>query len=306
MGIFDPIINLFVAIFVFSWDGLLVIGNMVLPKKAPSKIVPKGHPGFGGKWPEYIPPKEGDSRCSCPGLNAMANHGILNRDGRNIRFVDLNHVGAPSSVRPKSSSDLAIVQAMRATYNFAPTYTFFLPNYAATMMHKSYSKGTFDLHEMDKHNEIEHDASLVREDAHFEPDQSKVAKTLVEDLLTRASGPRGELTAKDIAAAMSQRIVDCKAENPNFETNVLHRLFGAGNASMMLSLFGGSIPDLRALLLEERFLDGWLPTNRSRFGLTLGAFNITAMTVHMRMNWKKLQPRTSEKVEPHERNADAA
>ncbi|KAF7964498.1 hypothetical protein HWV62_6881, partial [Athelia sp. TMB] len=52
------------------------------------------------------------------------------------------------------------------------------------MMHKSYYKGTFDLHEMDKHNEIEHDASLVREDAHFEPDQSKIAKTLVEDLLT--------------------------------------------------------------------------------------------------------------------------
>jgi len=222
-----------------------------------------------------------------PRLNAMANHGILNRDGRNIRFVDLNHT-------------------MRATYNFAPTYTFFLPNYAATMMHKSYSKSTFDLHEIDKHNEIEHDASLVREDAHFESDQGKIAKPLVEDLLSRASGPKGELTAKDIADAMSQRIVDCKAENPEFDTNVLHRLFGAGNASMMLSLFGGSIPDLRALLLEERFLDGWLPTNRSRFGLTLGAFNITAMKVHMRMNWKELQPRDSEKARAPGRNANAA
>lgn len=75
MGVFDPVINLFVVIFVFSWDGLLVIGNAILPQKAPRKVIPEGHPGFDGNWLEYIPPKEGDSRCSCPGLNAMANHG---------------------------------------------------------------------------------------------------------------------------------------------------------------------------------------------------------------------------------------
>ncbi|KAF7980648.1 hypothetical protein HWV62_37464 [Athelia sp. TMB] len=212
-------------------------------------------------------------------MNAMANHGILPRDGRNISFVDLT-------------------TAMQATYNFAPTYAFFLPNYAAIMMQKSYSKGTFDLVEMDKHNKIEHDASLVREDAYFEPDQSKIATPVVEDLLARASGPNGELVAKDIADALSQRIVDCKAGNPEFSTNVLDRLFGAGkmlmsvfgSASMMLSLFGGSVPDLRALLLEERFRDGWLPTDRSRYGVTLGAFNVTAMKVYIRMNWEHLQP----------------
>jgi hypothetical protein len=56
-------------------DLLLAIGNLLTPKKSLAKIVPEGHPGFEGKWPEYIPPKVGDSRCSCPGLNAMANHG---------------------------------------------------------------------------------------------------------------------------------------------------------------------------------------------------------------------------------------
>lgn len=60
---------------------------------------------------------------------------------------------------------------------------------------------------------------------------------------------------------------------------------------MMMSLFGGSVPDLRALLLEERFLDGWLPTDASRYGLTLGAFNVPAIRVWIRMHWKDLQPR---------------
>jgi hypothetical protein len=38
-------------------------------------VTPEGEPGAGGNWPEYIPPKEGDSRCCCPALNALANHG---------------------------------------------------------------------------------------------------------------------------------------------------------------------------------------------------------------------------------------
>lgn len=90
-------------------DSLLVIGNVLVPAKPARNVVPEGHPGSGGKWPEYVQRKEGDSRCSCPGLNALANHGKLNlfstrkdmpltsetigiipRDGKNIRFVDIN------------------------------------------------------------------------------------------------------------------------------------------------------------------------------------------------------------------------
>jgi hypothetical protein len=75
MGIVHSIANAFLNVYIFSWDSLLTLFNMVLPKKSVGKITPKGHPGFGGKWPEYVPRKEGDSRCSCPALNAMANHG---------------------------------------------------------------------------------------------------------------------------------------------------------------------------------------------------------------------------------------
>ncbi|EEB86743.1 hypothetical protein MPER_16186, partial [Moniliophthora perniciosa FA553] len=32
------------------------------PNLKKGHVVAEGCPGFGGKWPEYIPPKEGDSR----------------------------------------------------------------------------------------------------------------------------------------------------------------------------------------------------------------------------------------------------
>ena len=68
--------------------------------------------------------------------------GILPHDGRNISFKELN-------------------RTIRATCNFSPTFCFFVPNFAANMLKKSYSKDTFDLAELDLHNGIEHDASLT-------------------------------------------------------------------------------------------------------------------------------------------------
>jgi hypothetical protein len=64
-GIFS---KLFSAIFMLGW--------MTFKRKV-GRVTPKGQPGEGGVWPEYIPPRKGDSRCSCPALNAMANHGLL-------------------------------------------------------------------------------------------------------------------------------------------------------------------------------------------------------------------------------------
>lgn len=57
------------------WDLSLCVVNLFTFKRKVGHVTPKGHPGEGGVWPEYVPPKQGDSRCSCPALNAMANHG---------------------------------------------------------------------------------------------------------------------------------------------------------------------------------------------------------------------------------------
>ena len=60
---------------VFAWDSGLALYNLVAPNRPANAVVPEGCPGAHGVWPKYVPPAEGDSRCSCPALNAMANHG---------------------------------------------------------------------------------------------------------------------------------------------------------------------------------------------------------------------------------------
>ena len=74
MALLHTISNNILNISIFSWDAVLSILNIIFPKKAIGKVTPKSH-GFDGKWPEYVQRKEGDSRCSCPALNALANHG---------------------------------------------------------------------------------------------------------------------------------------------------------------------------------------------------------------------------------------
>ena len=69
--------------------------------------------------------------------------GILPHDGKNIRFDEL-----PGKVD--------------ATFNFAPTVSFFVTNLATRMLKKNYEMNTFDLSDLDLHNGIEHDASLTR------------------------------------------------------------------------------------------------------------------------------------------------
>lgn len=57
----------------------------------------------------------------------------------------------------------------------------------------------------------------------------------------------------------------------------------------MLTLFGGAIDDLKPMLVEERFSEDWEPRIRSRFGLTMAAFNGTVLPVEMGVNTKKVQ-----------------
>ena len=75
MFLITPIANVFKDLGVFTWDFGTALYNLVTPSRKIGHVVPEGHPGAGGKWPDHIPPKDGDSRSCCPGLNAMANHG---------------------------------------------------------------------------------------------------------------------------------------------------------------------------------------------------------------------------------------
>ena len=69
--------------------------------------------------------------------------GIIARDGRNISFKDMTG-------------------KLESTFNFAPTFSTYVPRYMARILGRSYNTGRFDLSDINVHNGIEHDASLVR------------------------------------------------------------------------------------------------------------------------------------------------
>ncbi|KAF8957521.1 Chloroperoxidase [Flammula alnicola] len=271
MFLITPIYRAIQSLLVFTWDIGLTLYNLLTPSRKIGHVTPAGHPGAEGKWPEYVPPKDGDSRCSCPALNALANHGILPHDGKNIKF---NEFGAK----------------IRSTYNFAPSFCFFVPDFAANMLNRSYSKDTFDLADLDLHSEsgIEHDASLTREDSALVPNQGKPHLPFVKELLESASGKDKDgnplLTPKDLSEYSAKRRVDARATNSAFTLSLFHKVFGSSNSSTLLTIFGGRVADLEPFLIEERLPEGWESRIRKRMGLTIGTFNSTVLKLEFGTN----------------------
>jgi hypothetical protein len=214
MGMIHKVGVGFTDLFVFFWDNSLFVLNLVTPKYKPGQVVPEGAPGHHGVWPEYVAPLDTDSRSACPMLNAMANHGILPHDGKNITFKELNI-------------------KIRQTFNFAPSFCFFVPSFAAGFLNKSYWKDRFDLADLSLHSDtaIEHDASLTRQDAALVPDQGKPDLELVHELLKEASGtfPDGtpQLTIPDLSRALSKRRADAKKTNKDYSESFFHNMFGS-------------------------------------------------------------------------------
>ena len=57
----------------------------------------------------------------------------------------------------------------------------------------------------------------------------------------------------------------------------------------MLTIFGGSVSDLKPMLKEERFSENWEPRILDRYGLTMAKFNGTVLPVERGVNAKKYE-----------------
>lgn len=94
---------------------------------------------------DFHPPSlNTDSRGPCPGLNALANHGILPRSGKNITLPDIITGLGALNISAEVATGFG-VPAFRTSSNPAGN--------------------TFDLSDLNKHGLIEHDGSLTRRDA---------------------------------------------------------------------------------------------------------------------------------------------
>ncbi|KAF8313787.1 chloroperoxidase-like protein [Clavulina sp. PMI_390] len=249
-------------------DFILFVINCVTPLKPKGTIVALGNPGYRGIWPEFVPPNANfDSRSPCPYLNALANHGILPHDGKNISM---------DVMRP------AIQKAINSSYTLTLN--------TANGVKQLFGKSTIDLGDLSRHNVIEHDASVIRADAYFQVDQGTPTKEIIMDLLSTASvppsddHPEGALCAADIAKFLKTRIAHSKANNPTFTgLSAFHKLFMSNNCSLLLDTVEGDVRALRTILLEERFPDGWESSFRGRMGYTNFEMELRSAEIYLRM-----------------------
>lgn len=253
------------------WDTALFLGNILTPQLKKGSVVKPGVNGHGGIWTDFQAPKPGDARSPCPYLNAMANHGILPHDGKNIKLEKLG-------------------VAMVESFNFSPSLVKDTIGSVANL----YGRDWIHLSDLSAHNVVEHDASLIRHDARFVPDQTEIAHDLVDDMLNLASGPvsdvhpDGYLTPADLSKCLSLRESRSKRDNTTFSLDFLHKFFGASNATLMYEVCEGDVRTLKTVLHEERLPDGFETSMRQRFGFSMKEFHMRSLEIFLGIKDLKL------------------
>jgi hypothetical protein len=133
---------------------------------------------------DFLAAQPGDARSPCPGLNALANHGFLNRNGRNIGGQDIIDAARLALSLSPRILEIAVLNAQTVD-NIFP---------GGIMSGLDILNTTHDI--------IEHDASISRSDAYL-GDFVSPNTTLINQFLPNLNA---NLSDSDIAAYRSQRI----------------------------------------------------------------------------------------------------
>lgn len=201
-----------------------------------SQLPLKGH--------EWHPPVPGDSESSpslqwisplrdwltlptgrspCPGLNVMANHGFLPRSGKDIDLT-------------------AVRNGVSQAYNFAPTtFDSAFEQAIAFKLSTTGNASTFNLEDLKKHDAIEFDGSLSRNDAYFGDDNSfnhAIWWTTALRLRLYDYGLFGKdthVTVETAARARAARVRDAMAFNPDFNASIAEMSGSPGTTALYLT-----------------------------------------------------------------------
>ncbi|KAK8137878.1 Cloroperoxidase [Apiospora sp. TS-2023a] len=164
---------------------------------------------------EWSPPGPGDVRGPCPGLNTLANHGFLPRDGLDIDADTVSSALTKSLNAEPLLANLFFAGAI--TTNPAPNAT------------------TFSLSDLTRHNILEHDGSLSRQDAHYgRPDL--LSPTVFAETLSHFPDPVVNLT--QAARARRARIETSNRTNPEFALSPIANRNSLLETAIYLIVFG--------------------------------------------------------------------
>lgn len=204
---------------------------------------------------QWHPPSTGDIRGPCPGLNSLANHGFISRNGKGITVP-------------------MVIKAQHEVYNIS-TELATIVALGGLMTSDDPFSGAFDLDDLSKHNMIEHDASLSRADINLGGDDHTFRQDIFNTVLAFFTGPN--VTIPAAALARYNRVLTEKYRDSHFSYGPdQQRSAYLETALYILTMVNpktGATPVefVRIFFEQERlpYNEGWRPPKQQINGLTL-------------------------------------
>lgn len=239
----------------------------------------------------YHPHQPTDLRSPCPGINTLANHGYIARDGRSVRSSEIHaalgelglgsflatcfawppflelHTG-PSP--PKKESWWSIIRS---------PFAYMLRGFALREPGQVDSEGVpcVNLDQLGRHNVVEHDVSMTRFD-YAQGDNHTPQPELIANLLAK-SGNGSTLTLADFVKLRKERYARQAKENPKLEYGKLQNYIACTEVALILKVFGNGeevpLSYVKAFVGEERlpWEEGW----KRRVWWTLGLMELNSL-----------------------------
>ncbi|PHH92436.1 hypothetical protein CDD83_7392 [Cordyceps sp. RAO-2017] len=205
------------------------------------------------RWNDWKPAGDGDVRSACPGLNSLANHGFLPRNGQNV-------------------TGEAIVRACFEGFGMSPEIPAIIVLKGLTDA-KLPLDDVFDLHAADRRSwAIEHSRSLSRDDLSPEtPDLPPVETsrfqerpwTIALDAMEKCGG--GKVDAACFGKARAAMVRDGNARNPDVKYDKAAAGHGSVEAARIMialgSRNGADLKFIKSVFEQERLPRnlGWTP-----------------------------------------------
>ncbi|GLB07065.1 hypothetical protein AtubIFM57258_002386 [Aspergillus tubingensis] len=147
-------------------------------------------------------------------LNTLANHGLLPHSGKDL-------------------SEEVVVGVLNNTLNIADSLGEFLFKAALTTVENP-NATTFSLSDLNRHNILEHDASLSRQDTYFGNNHAFNQKIFDQ---TKSYWTTPLIDIEEAAKAREARVNTSKATNPDFSLSETGLSFGFGESAAYILAF---------------------------------------------------------------------
>ncbi|KAK0475471.1 Chloroperoxidase [Armillaria novae-zelandiae] len=177
-------------------------------------LVSSAYASFDWNLHEWKAPGPSDLRSPCPGLNTLANHGFLPRDGKNITIN-------------------VVLKAGKEGFNVDPDLLIFA---AKVGLLTTNAPDSFTLDDIKLHGTIEHDASLSRSDYNL-GDNLHFNETIYTTL-TQSNPGVDYFNATSAGQVQKKRLADDTLANPGIVNTDKEFLMRTGESALYLSVMG--------------------------------------------------------------------